>query len=226
MAMDEKLKIAIDGPAGAGKSTVAKLVAEQLSFLYIDTGAMYRALTFAAIAAHIDLKDGERLKRLLDESTIRLSNEDNRLNVYLNEADVTQQIRQPDVTSHVSLVASHEPVRKEMVERQRQLARQGRAVLDGRDIGTYVLPDAQVKVFLTASVEERARRRFEEQQAKGIESSFEQLKEEIARRDNLDSTRAFAPLKKADDAVEIDSTDLSIEEVAETIIELVKERTR
>ncbi|MCM3713615.1 (d)CMP kinase [Halalkalibacter oceani] len=224
--MDEKLKIAIDGPAGAGKSTVAKLVAEQLSFLYIDTGAMYRALTWAAIAAQIDLNDGERLRQLLDETTIRLSNEDNKLNVYLNEADVTQQIRQNDVTAHVSLVASHELVRKEMVERQRQLAQQGRAVLDGRDIGTYVLPDAQIKVFLTASVEERARRRFEEQQAKGMESSLEQLKEEIARRDNLDSTRAFAPLKKADDAVEIDSTNLSIEEVAAKIIELVKERTR
>ncbi|WP_227936170.1 (d)CMP kinase [Alkalihalobacillus deserti] len=222
--MNKKMNIAIDGPAGAGKSTVAKLVAEQLSFLYIDTGAMYRALTYAALRDAIDLTNGQSLFKLLSKITIILKHEKSGVRVFINEEDVTDAIRTKDVTSNVSLVSSHELVRVEMVERQRKLAGNGQAVLDGRDIGTFVLPDAKLKVFLTASVEERARRRFEEQQEKGIDSNLDQLKDDIARRDELDSTREFAPLKKADDAVEIDSTTLSIPEVAELIIELAKER--
>ncbi|MFC0559860.1 (d)CMP kinase [Halalkalibacter alkalisediminis] len=223
--MNKKMNIAIDGPAGAGKSTVAKLVAEQLSFLYIDTGAMYRALTYAALRDEIELNDGPSLFKLLSQIDISLKHEKSGVRVFLNEEDVTDVIRTKEVTSNVSLVSSHELVRVEMVERQRKLAEGGHAVLDGRDIGTFVLPDAKLKVFLTASVEERARRRFEEQQAKGIDSDFEQLKLDIARRDELDSTREFAPLKMANDAIEIDSTTLSIPEVAELIIELAKERT-
>jgi cytidylate kinase len=224
--MNKKMNIAIDGPAGAGKSTVAKLVAEKLSYLYIDTGAMYRALTFAALKAGLDLENGSQLKELLNEITIQLQHEESGVRVLVNNDDVTDDIRAKNVTSNVSLVASHEAVRVEMVDRQRKLAENGHAVLDGRDIGTFVLPDANVKIFLTASVEERARRRYEEHQEKGIESNFDQLKKEIAHRDHLDSTRVFAPLKKADDAVEIDSTALSIPEVAELIIELAKERAR
>ncbi len=220
------MNIAIDGPAGAGKSTVAKLVAEKLSYLYIDTGAMYRALTFAALRANLDLEEGSQLKELLDGLTIQLQHEESGVRVLLNNEDVTDEIRTKDVTSNVSLVSSHEGVRIEMVDRQRKLAETGHAVLDGRDIGTYVLPDAKVKIFLTASVEERARRRYEEHQKKGISSDFDQIKKEIAHRDKLDSTRAFAPLKKADDAAEIDSTTLTIPEVAELIIELAKERER
>ncbi|KHF40357.1 (d)CMP kinase [Halalkalibacter okhensis] len=224
--MNKKMNIAIDGPAGAGKSTVAKLVAEQLDYLYIDTGAMYRTLTLAALREGIDLQDGGALTHILSQTTIHLQHEQTGVRVLLNNEDVTDAIRLKDVTSNVSLVSSHEGVRIEMVERQRRLAEKGEAVLDGRDIGTYVLPDAEVKVFLTASVEERARRRYEEQKEKGMPADLDQLKEEIAHRDQLDSTRVFAPLKKADDAVEIDSTTLSIPEVAEVIIGLAKERAR
>ncbi|ARK30287.1 (d)CMP kinase [Halalkalibacter krulwichiae] len=223
--MNKQMNIAIDGPAGAGKSTVAKLVAERLSFLYIDTGAMYRALTYAALEEGVDLKDGQSLHKLLSKITISLNHEESRITVLVNQKDVTEEIRSKEVTSNVSLVSSHEQVRVEMVERQRELAKSGNSVLDGRDIGTFVLPNAQLKVFLTASVEERARRRFEEHEAKGIASDFEQLKKEIAKRDELDSTRDFAPLKKAIDAVEIESTKMSIHEVAEKIIKLAKERT-
>ncbi|MBP3950568.1 (d)CMP kinase [Bacillus suaedae] len=219
------MNIAIDGPAGAGKSTVAKLVAEKLSYLYIDTGAMYRSLTFAALRQRVNLENGSELRTLLDTLTIDLKHDSEQVKVFLNNEDITEQIRSNEVTSNVSLVSSHEEVRTEMVERQRLLAKVGRAVLDGRDIGTYVLPKAEVKVFLTATVEERARRRHEELQAKGLQSDYEQLKIEIARRDELDSSRVFAPLRKADDAIEIDSTHLTIPEVADAIIDLTKERT-
>ncbi|GAE34532.1 (d)CMP kinase [Halalkalibacter akibai] len=222
--MNKQMNIAIDGPAGAGKSTVAKLVAEQLSFLYIDTGAMYRALTYAALKEGVELTNGQALNHLLNGLTITLQHEKSGVSVLLNDEDVTEVIRNKDVTANVSLVSSHESVRLEMVERQRTLADKGHAVLDGRDIGTFVLPDAKLKVFLTASVEERARRRYEEHQAKGIVSDLEQLKNDIAKRDELDSTREFAPLKQAADAIVIDTTTLSIPEVADSIIELAKER--
>ncbi|ERN54159.1 (d)CMP kinase [Alkalihalophilus marmarensis] len=222
--MNNLMNIAIDGPAGAGKSTVAKLVAERLSYLYIDTGAMYRALTYAALEKNVNLEDEDALDQLLEGIDIDLKHTKNGVLVYVNKADVTELIRTDDVNKHVSLVASHPSVRIEMVERQRTLAKGTDAVLDGRDIGTYVLPDAELKVFLTASVEERARRRHEEQVKKGLPSNFEELKKDIARRDELDSTREFAPLKKANDAVEIDSTSMSIEEVAASIINLAKER--
>ncbi len=222
MMMMNDLKIAIDGPAGAGKSTVARLVAEKLSFLYIDTGAMYRALTYAALRAQVNLNDGQELRKLLDTVHISLVPERGGL-VFLNDEDVTELIRNNDVTTNVSKVASHMDVRLEMVERQRLLAKDGNVVLDGRDIGTYVLPDAEVKVFLTASVKERARRRYEEQTEKGISSDLQQIEHEIAKRDELDSTREFAPLVKADDAITIDSTTLSIQQVVDTIIGIIKE---
>lgn len=223
--MKNNLTIAIDGPAGAGKSTVARLVAKQLSFLYIDTGAMYRALTYAAMRARVDLKDGKELKNLLDQLEIRFDHEKDEL-VLLNEEDVTERIRNAEVTANVSLVASHREVRVEMVERQRQLAKNRSAVLDGRDIGTYVLPDATVKIFLTASVKERAKRRFDEQMKKGIPSDLNQIEKDIAQRDQLDSTREIAPLIKADDAITIDSTNVSIEEVVQVIIGFAKESTK
>lgn len=220
--MDNKINIAIDGPAGAGKSTVAKMVAEQLSFLYIDTGAMYRALAYAALENKVDVHDGMTLKSLLDQLSIQLVNGEKETKVLLNTQDITQEIRTAEVNKHVPLVASHEAVRLEMVERQRMLARGGNAVLDGRDIGTHVLPDAEVKVFLTASVEERAKRRHEEQVKKGFPSDLEELKREIAKRDELDSTREFAPLCKASDAIELDTTSLTIQEVVKAIIGYAK----
>ncbi|WP_332695130.1 (d)CMP kinase [Halalkalibacter lacteus] len=216
------INIAIDGPAGAGKSTVAKLVAEHLSYLYIDTGAMYRTLAYAAIQHKVDVQDGSALKALLDTITIQLINEEEGTKVFVNDQDVTTDIRTAEVNQYVPQVASHEAVRLEMVERQRKLAMEGNSILDGRDIGTHVLPDAKLKVFLTASVDVRAERRHEEQIKKGMPSNVEELKKEIAKRDELDSTRAVAPLRKASDAVELDTTSLSIADVVDAIIDLVK----
>ncbi|MFC0559232.1 (d)CMP kinase [Halalkalibacter alkalisediminis] len=221
--MNHSLNIAIDGPAGAGKSTVAKIVAERLSYLYIDTGAMYRTLAYAALTENVDVNDGDALKALLDHVTIELVNDESGLKVLLNGHDISEEIRTIEVSKQVPLVASHELVRVEMVERQRQLAAKGQTVLDGRDIGTHVLPDAKVKVFLTASVEIRAKRRHEELLKKGYSSDLEELKKDIAKRDEIDSTRAFAPLRKASHAIEINTSLLSIDEVVDAIIDLVED---
>lgn len=220
--MENKINIAIDGPAGAGKSTVAKLVAEKLEFIYIDTGAMYRALTLKAIENKVDLKNEKELTDLLTNTTIELTTT---ARVFLDEEDVSEQIRSLEVTNSVSFVASHSSVRFEMLDRQRSMAQNGGTVMDGRDIGTAVLPNAQVKVFLSATVDERARRRYEENVAKGFSTNFEQLKQEIALRDKRDSERETAPLKKAKDAIEIDTTHLSIDEVVSSILLIVAERT-
>ncbi|TSB46895.1 (d)CMP kinase [Alkalicoccobacillus porphyridii] len=223
--MSNWVNIAIDGPAGAGKSTVAKLVSEKLSFLYIDTGAMYRALTLAVLKSKTNPSSETDVSELLNHSHIQLIVDQEGSRVLLNDEDVTLDIRSSEVNQLVSLVSSYQAVREEMVKRQRQLAGTTNSVLDGRDIGTYVLPYANLKVFLTAAVSERARRRHQEQIAKGMPSDLEQLKVDIAKRDELDSTRAIAPLKKAEDAVEIDTTALTIPEVVQAITELAKERT-
>ncbi|MCL7748048.1 (d)CMP kinase [Halalkalibacter alkaliphilus] len=220
--MINKINVAIDGPAGAGKSTVAKMVADQLSLLYIDTGAMYRTLAYAALENNVNVNDGDALKHLLDQLTIKLVNENSGTKVLLNDRDVSNEIRTAEVNKHVPVVASHEAVRLEMVERQRMLASEGNAILDGRDIGTHVLPDAEVKIFLNASVDVRAQRRHEEQVKKGLPSNLDELKKEIAKRDKLDSTREVAPLCKAVGATEVDTTSFTIPEVVDTIINLVK----
>ncbi|UTR09605.1 (d)CMP kinase [Evansella sp. LMS18] len=222
--MKKQMNIAIDGPAGAGKSTVARMVAEQLGFIYIDTGAMYRALTYAALKQQSDIQDGSDLLKLLNETDIELVKNNGKQTVTVNNKDVGEEIRLIDVTSKVSYVARHPEVREEMVKRQQILAEQGGTVMDGRDIGTAVLPDAELKVFLTASVDERAKRRHEEQLSKGQPSDLEVLKEEIRNRDKIDSERETAPLKKAEDAVEIDSTKMSIDEVVKAILSLADER--
>ncbi|MEL3974208.1 (d)CMP kinase [Rossellomorea oryzaecorticis] len=217
-----KLRIAIDGPAAAGKSTVAKIVAGKLSYLYIDTGAMYRSLTYKALKSDVDLHDQTELTKLLETTKIELEPSDKGQLVYLDGEDVTDEIRQSKVTNSVSHVAVHSQVREEMVKRQQKLASEGGVVMDGRDIGTHVIPDAEVKVFLLASVEERAQRRHDENTAKGFPSDLEKLKEEIALRDKIDSEREVAPLKKADDAFEIDTTSLNISEVVDRIMSLVE----
>ncbi|KSU85598.1 MULTISPECIES: (d)CMP kinase [Fictibacillus] len=222
--MNKKLKIAIDGPAGAGKSTVAKLVADQLSYIYIDTGAMYRALTYKALKTSSNLHDGSVLQSLLKETEIELEITDAGQAVILDGRNVSEEIRSAEVTNNVSFVATPQEVREEMVRRQQKLAAQGGVVMDGRDIGTHVMPDAELKVFLVASVEERAKRRYEENRNKGYETSLEQLKEEISLRDKRDSEREFAPLKKADDAIELDTTSMSIQDVVNEILHLVSER--
>ncbi|MCU9613723.1 (d)CMP kinase [Caldibacillus lycopersici] len=220
----KRISIAIDGPAAAGKSTVAKIIAQKLAYLYIDTGAMYRSLTWKALQAGVDIEDEVALYDLLMNTKIELIKDNNIQKVFVDNQEVTDAIRLPDVTTRVSAVSKHELVRKEMVKRQQLFATNGGVVMDGRDIGTHVLPDAEVKVFLLASVDERAIRRHEENTKKGIPSDLEQLKDDIARRDKLDSEREIAPLKKADDAVEIDTTSLSIDQVVERIMELVWER--
>jgi CMP/dCMP kinase len=222
--MRKRINIAIDGPAAAGKSTVAKMIAKRLSYIYIDTGAMYRALTYRALQQGIELGDEQALISLLKNTYIELRPSHEGQLVLVNGEDVTNVIRNKEVTNAVSLVAKHPLVREEMVARQRALAKNGGVVMDGRDIGTHVLPNAEVKVFLKASVEERARRRHKENIARGFPSDLETLKKEIARRDQLDSEREVAPLKKAEDAIEIDTTSLSIEEVVERIMEIVNER--
>jgi cytidylate kinase len=222
--MKKKISIAIDGPAAAGKSTVAKLVAEKLSYIYIDTGAMYRALTLKALTNDVNLENAMELYTLLTQTQIQLVPEKGGQFVYLDGNDVTHKIRSQEVTNSVSTVSKHQSVREEMVSRQQRLAEGGGVVMDGRDIGTHVLPQAEVKVFLVASVEERAVRRHTENLEKGYPSDLQQLKEEIEKRDKLDSEREVAPLKKASDAVLIDTTALGIQQVVNRIVALADER--
>jgi CMP/dCMP kinase len=222
--MTKNISIAIDGPAAAGKSTVAKIVAEKFSYIYIDTGAMYRAITYKAQKANINLEDEDVLFNLLENTKIELFPGDNGQLVFLDGKNVTNEIRSSEVTNYVSIVAKHRLIRVEMVKRQQEFAVNGGVVMDGRDIGTFVLPDAEVKVFLLASVEERAQRRHHENIQKGYPSDLEKLKEEIATRDKIDSEREVAPLRKAKDAIEIDTTSLSIQDVVDRIVDLAVER--
>ncbi|WP_070121158.1 (d)CMP kinase [Bacillus marinisedimentorum] len=222
--MSKKISIAIDGPAAAGKSTTAKIVAKRLNYLYIDTGAMYRALTYKALKTGVDIHDAGEVAKLLDDTEITLQQSETGQDVFLDGEKVTEEIRSTDVTNNVSFTAAHKEVREEMVKRQQALGSEGGVVMDGRDIGTHVLPDAEVKIFLIATAEARAARRHEENIAKGFPSDLEVLKAEIARRDKIDSEREVAPLTKAEDAIEIDTTDLSIEGVVNGIMNAVDER--
>ena len=216
-----KRVIAIDGPAGAGKSTVAKIVAEKLGYTYIDTGAMYRGVAWKTLQQSKEASDADILQAVHDID-VRLACTEGGTRVTVDGTDVTHEIRTPEVTHIVSRVAALGPVREKMVELQRAMAADGAVVMDGRDIGTNVLPHADVKVFLTASVEERARRRYDEMKEKGYTVDFDELKQEIAARDKQDSERAISPLRQADDAVLLDSTALSIDEVATRIMELAE----
>ncbi|MEM5018122.1 (d)CMP kinase [Metabacillus indicus] len=222
--MERTISIAIDGPAAAGKSTVAKILAEDYSYLYIDTGAMYRALTYMVLKKNEDLEDEAAVKEILSDAHIELVPSESGQLVFVNGENVTEQIRSHEVTNSVSIAAKHASVREEMVKRQQDMAVNGRVVMDGRDIGTHVLPNAEVKIFLRASVTERAKRRHEENLSKGFTSDLAQLELEIERRDKLDSEREVAPLKKAEDAVEIDTTSLSIQGVVDEIKKIVQER--
>ncbi|MDA3129490.1 (d)CMP kinase [Aliibacillus thermotolerans] len=222
----KKINIAIDGPAGAGKSTVARLLASRLGYVYIDTGAMYRALAWKALQRKVDPKNGPALLSLLKEIEIRLLPTERGNQVFVNDTDVTTDIRSNEVTAIVSKISQHQEVRTSMVERQQQLARHKGTVLDGRDIGTAVLPEAELKIFLLATVEERAKRRHEENCQKGIPSDYASILEDIKQRDELDTTRTFSPLVKAKDAIEMDTTNMSIAEVVERMYELAMERIR
>lgn len=216
--MEKTITIAIDGPAAAGKSTVAKIVAEKLGYIYIDTGAMYRALTLEAINKDIDLDDEISLENVLNNINIDLEQANNGQRVIVNGTDVTSKIRSPKVTNSVSHIAKHPNIRKEMVLRQQVFAQEQNIVMDGRDIGTHVLPNANIKFFLIASAEERARRRYEENIKNNIPTNLEKLKQEIEERDQMDSKREVSPLIKASDAIELDTTKLTIHQVVERIL--------
>ncbi|HAR5915384.1 TPA: (d)CMP kinase [Staphylococcus pseudintermedius] len=213
------INIALDGPAAAGKSTIAKRVAAQLGMIYVDTGAMYRAITYYYLNNKERFTD---FTSLISEIDLRLSYDAEKgQRVFLNDNDVTDFLRENDVTQNVSYVSSIKEVRQFLVQVQQKLAVDKGIVMDGRDIGTTVLPDAEVKVYMIASVEERAERRYKDNQERGIESSIEQLKKDIAERDAYDMNREISPLKKAEGAIEIDTTGLSIEQVTDKILSLV-----
>ena len=208
----KKILIAIDGPAGSGKSTTAKLVAQKLGYIYLDTGAMYRAVTLKVLESRIDLSNQKEIVKLAEESDMVLSDNGGKLRVFLDGNDVTDKIRSEQVTKNVSLVSSYPGVRTVLVEKQRAIGSRKGCVVDGRDIGTVVFPDADLKFYMTADIMERARRRQAELSQSGIELPIVQVVRELKERDLKDSTREASPLKKADDAIEIDTTSLTIDE--------------
>ncbi len=220
--MDKNIAIAIDGPAAAGKSTVAKRVAKALGFTYIDTGAMYRAVTNAVIKRGLNPQDEGQSEMVMQGLSIDLL-PDGR--VICNGEDVTQVIREPLVSGNVSYIASYKNIRLALVEMQRKMAESKSVVMDGRDIGTYVLPNAQVKIYQIASVETRAVRRYEENLSKGIPTSYKDVEDDVRKRDYIDSHRDFAPLKPAMDSVLLDTSYMSIDEAVDAVLKVVKDKT-
>ncbi|MFC6348041.1 (d)CMP kinase [Vagococcus carniphilus] len=220
--MKKNIQVAIDGPASAGKSTVAKILAKKNGFIYCDTGAMYRALTLAAIENNTNMDSEKDLLTLLNQLVISFNQQVDGQHVFLNDRDVTLLIRDNNVTNSVSKVSAYKSIREEMVLRQQKIAESNSIVMDGRDIGTVVLPNASLKIFLVASVTERAERRFKENISKGIDTDFEALKKEISDRDHYDSTRKNSPLVQAEDAILVDTSGLNIEEVVLKIEKLME----
>ena len=220
-----KISIAIDGPSGAGKSTLAKSLAARLGYLYVDTGAIYRTIGYYAFSNGIDPKDENTVVASLPEIRVEMTYGDDGLqHMLLNGADVTKEIRLPEISMYASAVSAHPGVRAFLLEMQRQLARTNNVIMDGRDIGTVVLPDAKVKVYLTASSAERARRRCLELEQRGTPEPFEKVLKEIEERDWNDSHRAVAPLRQADDAVLLDTTELNFEQSEEALLKIIEEK--
>lgn len=216
------MQIAIDGPSGAGKSTIAKTLAKKLNFIYIDTGAMYRSVGLFALRKGIDIKnEQDKVCEILDEINLTIRYEEGVQHIFLNSEDVSDKIRTPEVSIAASAVAVIPAVRLKLVELQRQLAAKSDVIMDGRDVGTYILPDAEIKIFLTATVEDRARRRFEELQQKGDSSTFEEVLEDMKWRDKNDSSREFAPLKAADDAILVDTTGNTLEQSVQLMSDMI-----
>lgn len=212
--------IAIDGPAGSGKSTTAKIVAERLGYTYLDTGAMYRALTYYALENKINPADEKKLAEIAEQLSLEFRSKDGGDFVYLNGQDISSEIRTPEVTKNVSEVSAHFLVRQAMVARQKEFGKNGSIVAEGRDTTTIVFPDADLKIYMDASVKERARRRLLDLSNMGIESDLSEQEQEISRRDDYDSGREHSPLTRAEDAMVIDTTNLTIEEQVERIVEL------
>ena len=217
--------IAIDGTAGSGKSTTAKLVARRLHYLHIDTGAMYRAVALAVLQSNIDPEDRSAVEELTRNLKIRLR-QSNGIEVLLNDANITDLIRNSEVTAIASKVSSYGGVRDKLADEQREMGKNGGVVLEGRDIGTVIFPDADVKLFFTADIEERARRRLHEMADRGEEVDYDTMIADLAFRDHADSTRKISPLKKADDAITIDTTDLSIDEQVERALSIVSDKKK
>lgn len=216
------MQIAIDGPSGAGKSTIAKTLAKKLNFIYIDTGAMYRSVGLFALRKGIDIKNQpDKVSEVLDEINLTIRYEEGVQHIFLNGEDVSDKIRTPEVSIAASAVAVIPAVRLKLVELQRQLAAKSDVIMDGRDVGTYILPDAEIKIFLTATVEDRARRRFEELLQKGTETTFEEVLEDMKWRDKNDSSREFSPLKAADDAILVDTTGNTLEQSVQLMSDMI-----
>ncbi|MFW5782381.1 MAG: (d)CMP kinase [Candidatus Muiribacteriaceae bacterium] len=215
-------RVAIDGPAGSGKSTVARKVAERLSYFYVDSGAFYRSVTYYFMKNNVDFKDDKQVGKALEGMKIDVRSSDGEFVIYIDGETYGEKIRTRDVTFNVSPVSALSSVRDKVNAFFRRLGREHDIVMEGRDIGSVVLPEANYKIFLTASVEERARRRMKELSEKGEKYSLENIKKDIERRDHLDSTRDVAPLIKADDAIGIDTTSMSIEQVIDHIIDIIK----
>ena len=221
-----KLIIAIDGPSGAGKSTVGRSLAKRLGYVYIDTGAMYRAVALKAGEGAIDTADQERLSRWVTSLRITFLFENGDTRIFCDGEDVTESIRSPEISLSASEISKMRGVREALVQMQKEMGKRGGVVLEGRDIGTVVFPDAEVKFYLDADPQERARRRFEELVKKGIPARFEETLEEVLRRDHNDMTRSISPLVKAGDAVLIDSTRLSLDEVVEKMVRVIQGKGR
>ncbi len=216
--------IAIDGPAGAGKSTIAKQAAKELSFVYVDTGAMYRAIALALLREKVDIEQADALRQALQSMDVGIHYDSGEQRVFLNGEDVTDLIRTEQVSEMTSRSSAIPLVREKLTDLQRELARRYDVLMDGRDIGTMILPDADLKIFLTASVGVRAERRYLEQKEKGISCTLEEVREDMIQRDDRDMHRKTAPLRQAEDAILIDSSEMSIEEVVEEILALAQER--
>ncbi len=216
------INVALDGPAGSGKSTVAKFLANKLNILYLDTGALYRAVALYALQNGVDVEDEKKVEKLLETLDLQIEYSDGKQITKLSDKDVSKEIRQNAVSNLASKISALKCVRAKLLSTQRNIAKSMDCILDGRDIGTTVLPDAEYKFFITASVDCRAKRRYNELLEKGEKVEFEQLKKEIEERDYRDSHREIAPLKKADDAVEIDTSDLNIEQVCQEVLKRIK----